>query len=100
MSFLFEEIAISPKVELCGANEVDIRNQRPRLRRNRLILVEKWGVVNQYQNFNPGVHDHDVLIDLVHIPEGGIMQTSPKLEYIEQTKSRFGISDLDYVGIH
>ena len=41
MSVLFEEIAISPKLELCGANEVDIRNQRPRLRRNRLILVKK-----------------------------------------------------------
>ena len=34
---------ISLKLELCGANEVDIRNQRPQLRRNRLILVEKAG---------------------------------------------------------
>ena len=40
---LFEEIAISPKLKVCGAKEVDIRNQRPRLRRNRLILVEKAG---------------------------------------------------------
>ena len=53
MSVLFEEIAISPKLELCGANEVDIRNQRPRLRRNRLILVKKSrGVVNQLQCIN------------------------------------------------
>ena len=34
---------ISPKLEVCGAKEVDIRNQRPRLRRNSLILVEKAG---------------------------------------------------------
>ena len=34
---------ISPKLEVCGAKEVDIRNQRPRLRRNRLFLVEKAG---------------------------------------------------------
>ena len=26
------------------------------------------------------VHDHDVLVDLVHISEGGKMQISPKLE--------------------
>ena len=45
MSLLFEEIWISPKLEVCGAREVDIRNQRPRLRRNRLILVEKAGGV-------------------------------------------------------
>ena len=43
MSLLFEEIWISPKLEVCGAKEVDIRNQRPRLRRNRLIVVEKAG---------------------------------------------------------
>ena len=34
---------ISLKLEVCGKNKVDIRNQRPRLRRNRLILVEKAG---------------------------------------------------------
>ena len=34
---------ISPKLEVCGKKEVDIRNQRPRLRRNRLILGEKAG---------------------------------------------------------
>ena len=33
----------SPKLEICGENEIDIRNQRPCLRRNRLILVEKAG---------------------------------------------------------
>ena len=31
------------KLDLCSANKVDIRNQRPRLRRNRLILVNKAG---------------------------------------------------------
>ena len=40
MSLLFEEISLSPKLE------VDIRNQRPRLRRNRLILVEKAGGIS------------------------------------------------------
>ena len=34
---------ISLKLDLFGANEVDIWNQRPRLRRNRLILVENAG---------------------------------------------------------
>ena len=43
MSLLYEEIPLSPKLEVCGENEVDIRNQRPRLRRNRLIVVEKAG---------------------------------------------------------
>ena len=43
MSLLFEEIPFSPKLEVCGQKEVDIRNQRPRLRMNRLILVEKAG---------------------------------------------------------
>ena len=43
MSLLFEEIPLSPKLEVCGKNKVDIRNQRPLLRRNRLILVEKAG---------------------------------------------------------
>ena len=38
---LIREIVISPKLELCGANEVNIRNQRPRLRRNRLILASQ-----------------------------------------------------------
>ena len=33
LSLLFEEIPLSPKLEVCGENEVDIRNQRPRLRR-------------------------------------------------------------------
>ena len=43
MSLLFQEIWISPKLEVCGEKEVDIRNQRPRLRRNSLFLVEKAG---------------------------------------------------------
>ena len=41
MELLFEEIALSPKLGFCRANKVDIRNQRPRLRRNRLILMKK-----------------------------------------------------------
>ena len=44
MSLLFEEIWISPKLEVCGEKEVDIRKQRPRLRSNILILVDKAGV--------------------------------------------------------
>ena len=32
------------------------------------------------KKFDQGVHDHDVLVDLVHIPEGGITQISPKLD--------------------
>ena len=43
LSLLIEEIQISLKVELCRANEGHIRNQRPRLRRNTLILVDKRG---------------------------------------------------------
>ena len=51
VTFIRRNSNISETIELFGANEVDIRNQRPRLRRNRLILVEKAGVgfVNQYQ---------------------------------------------------
>ena len=41
MSLLFEEIPLSPKLELCRANQDQIRNQRPRLRRNRLNLGGK-----------------------------------------------------------
>ena len=43
MSPLFAEIAISSKLEVCGAKQVDIRNQRPRLLRNKLIIVKKAG---------------------------------------------------------
>ena len=35
------KMKISPKLEHYCANEVVIRNQRPRLRRNKLILVKK-----------------------------------------------------------
>ena len=34
----------------------------------------------EYKNCGQGVHDHGVLVDLVHISEGGKMQISPKLE--------------------
>ena len=40
---LIREIATSPEIELCGGNEVNIRNQRLWLRRDRTILVEKAG---------------------------------------------------------
>ena len=39
MSLLFEEIPLSPKLEFCGENKVDIRNQRYRLRKNRLTYL-------------------------------------------------------------
>ena len=41
MLLVFEEIAISQKLEDCRANQVQIRNQRPRLRTNRLIVGRK-----------------------------------------------------------
>ena len=41
MSLLFEEIVISPKLKVCGEKEVDIRNQRPRLRMNSLLLASQ-----------------------------------------------------------
>ena len=52
MSLLFKEIGISPKLEVCGEKEVDIRNQRPRLRKNSLFLGRKagGGVVKECQN--------------------------------------------------
>ena len=41
MSLLFEEIALSPKHKLYHENQNQIRNQRPRLRRNTLYLGRK-----------------------------------------------------------
>ena len=38
MSFLFEEIQLSPKLELYRANQDQIRNQRYRLRKNTLFF--------------------------------------------------------------
>ena len=35
------KLQISAKLEICGSNEVYIRNQRPRLRRTNLFLVKK-----------------------------------------------------------
>ena len=43
MLLLFEEIAISSKLKLFRANQNQIRNQQPRLRRNTLILGRKAG---------------------------------------------------------
>ena len=37
------KMQISLKLELCRANQDQIRNQRPRLRRNRLVLGRKEG---------------------------------------------------------
>ena len=54
MSLLFEEISLSPKLELCRTNQDQIRNQRPRLHRNTLFLGRKAGggaFVYQLQNF-------------------------------------------------
>ena len=47
MAFLFEEISVFPKQELCRKNEVDILNQLPRLRKN-IILKSKSGVLYQW----------------------------------------------------
>ena len=41
MSLLYEEITLSSKLELSSANQDQIPNQRPRLRRNTLILSRK-----------------------------------------------------------
>ena len=38
--------------------------------------------------FDQGVHDHDVLVDLVHIPEGGKMQVSQKLELCSENQDQ------------
>ena len=43
MSLLSEEISFSPKLEVYRANQDQIRNQRPRLHRNTLILGRKAG---------------------------------------------------------
>ena len=54
MLLLFEEIPLSPKLELYRANQDQIRNQRPRLRRNTLILGRKAAggdFLEQYPNF-------------------------------------------------
>ena len=37
------KMQISPKLEVCGTNQYDIRNQRAELRRNRLFLGRKAG---------------------------------------------------------
>ena len=43
MSLLFEEIPLSPKLELYRANQAQIRSQRPQLRRNILVVGRKRG---------------------------------------------------------
>ena len=45
MKFLFKETPLSPKLELCCANQDQILNQRPRLRRNTQFLDRKARVV-------------------------------------------------------
>ena len=49
--------------------------------------------------FDQGVHDHDVLVNLVHIQEGGKILISPKLELCRLNQDQIGY-DLDYVWIH
>ena len=45
--------------------------------------------------------DHDVLVDEVNFPEGGKCKYLQNQTLVSQSyKIRFGISDLDYVGIH
>ena len=44
MHFPGGKIQITPKLELCRANQDQIRNQGLRLRRNRLFLGRKAGV--------------------------------------------------------
>ena len=68
--------------------------------RTFMNIINKKQLKNfELKNCDQGVHDHDVLVDLVHISEGGKMQISPKLEVCGENKLIFGISDLDYVGI-
>ena len=96
---------ISPKLELCRANQDQIRNQLPRLRRNRLFLGRKEGYIIYFEG---------VLIDAfsrIVVQKGRLIgkymsllfeeiPLSQKLELCLQSKIRFGISDLAYVGIH
>ena len=43
-------------------------------------LINSYKSQKYQNNFDQGVHDHDFLVDFVHIPEGGKMQISPKLQ--------------------
>ena len=42
------------------------------------------------KNFDQGVDDHDVLVDLVNIPEGGKIVISPKLELCRANQDQIG----------
>ena len=53
MELLFEEISISSKLSVYRANQYQIRNQRPRLRRNRLFLGRKAGGVVKQLRLGP-----------------------------------------------
>ena len=35
----------------------------------------------KHKNYDQGVYEHHVLVDLVHIPENGKIQISPKLDH-------------------
>ena len=50
----FEEIPFSPKLEVYRANQDQIWNQRPRIRRNTLILGRKAGgdFLEQYRQLH------------------------------------------------
>ena len=45
----------------------------------RVIRVYE-GFEGLFMGFDLGIHDYDVLVYLVNIPEGSKMQISPKLE--------------------
>ena len=45
-----------------------------------LINLKNFRNQFEWKNCDQSVHDHDILVDLVHIPEGGKMQISSKLE--------------------
>ena len=49
--------------------------ENPQIPSKTLITLK-----NIKKKFDQGLHDHDVLVDLVHFPEGNKMQISLKLE--------------------
>ena len=44
-------------------------------------LINSYNSQKHQNNFDQGVHDHNVLVDLVQFPEGGKMQISLKLSF-------------------
>ena len=94
MSLLFEEIAISPKLEVCRAKKYDIRNQRPRLRRNRLFLGRKaGGFVNQLLFFY-FVYNYIILVT------SNLLLDTERLELFLNTKILFHILENLQIFVH